>query len=240
MLTHGNSPTSRDGGVEIYPQPPSGQSRVYRVAQMRTDGVHCQESAGTVVPVVLKVVPVNGASLSGVTIDQPFLCTSLFPYYPLLVCTGHDGMMTCGKQKVSERGGQQVVIVIMVGFYLLTPRRYNFHYGNQNNKRNNPVETRTQDTHYYSETAMISTTTSLTRLFCVINVNSSISAQYTVPVHCLYLPDLVKSLHITAGIFLFDGRPRLPLQTLNRLYTTCYYAQNLFSQLLRNISTVPR
>ena len=35
---------------------PSGQSRVYRVAQLRTDGVHCRESAGTG-PVNLKVVP---------------------------------------------------------------------------------------------------------------------------------------------------------------------------------------
>ena len=35
---------------------PSGQSRVYRVTQMRTDGVHCRESAGTG-PVNLKVVP---------------------------------------------------------------------------------------------------------------------------------------------------------------------------------------
>ena len=33
----------------------SGQSRVYRVAQLRTDGVHCQESAGTG-PVSLKVI----------------------------------------------------------------------------------------------------------------------------------------------------------------------------------------
>ena len=37
---------------------PSGQSRVYRVTQLRTDGVHCRESAGTG-PVNLKVVP-NG------------------------------------------------------------------------------------------------------------------------------------------------------------------------------------
>ena len=41
---------------------PSGQSRVYRVAQLRTDGVHCRESAGTG-PVNLKVVP-NGCCLS--------------------------------------------------------------------------------------------------------------------------------------------------------------------------------
>ena len=35
---------------------PSGQSRVYRVTQLRTDGVHCRESAGTG-PVNFKVVP---------------------------------------------------------------------------------------------------------------------------------------------------------------------------------------
>ena len=40
---------------------PSGQSRVYRVTQVRTDGVHCRESAGTA-PVNLKVVP-NGCCL---------------------------------------------------------------------------------------------------------------------------------------------------------------------------------
>ena len=40
----------------------SGQSRVYRVAQMRTDGVHCRESTGAG-PVNLKVVP-NGCCLS--------------------------------------------------------------------------------------------------------------------------------------------------------------------------------
>ena len=43
------------------PPPPSGQSRVYRVTQLRTDGVHCRESAGTG-PVNLKVVP-NGCCL---------------------------------------------------------------------------------------------------------------------------------------------------------------------------------
>ena len=37
---------------------PSGQSRVYRVTHVRTEGVHCRESAGPG-PVNLKVVP-NG------------------------------------------------------------------------------------------------------------------------------------------------------------------------------------
>ena len=35
---------------------PSAQSRVYRVTQLRTDGVHCRESAG-IGPVNLKIVP---------------------------------------------------------------------------------------------------------------------------------------------------------------------------------------
>ena len=43
---------------------PSCQSRVYRVTQLRTDGVHCRESAGTG-PVVFKVVPVTGAVFAG-------------------------------------------------------------------------------------------------------------------------------------------------------------------------------
>ena len=40
---------------------PLGQSRVYRVTQVRTDAVHCRESAGTA-PVNLTVVP-NGCCL---------------------------------------------------------------------------------------------------------------------------------------------------------------------------------
>ena len=43
---------------------PSGQSRVNRVTQLRTDGVHCRESTGTG-PVVPKVVPVTSAALAG-------------------------------------------------------------------------------------------------------------------------------------------------------------------------------
>ena len=43
---------------------PSGQSRVYRVTQLRIDDVHCRELAGPG-PVDLKVVPVTGAALTG-------------------------------------------------------------------------------------------------------------------------------------------------------------------------------
>ena len=43
---------------------PSGQSRVNRVKHLRTDGVHCLESASTG-PVVLKVVPAMDAAFAG-------------------------------------------------------------------------------------------------------------------------------------------------------------------------------
>ena len=58
VLTYGIPPEFR-GGVHIFilnRHTPSGQSQVYRVTQLRTDGVHRRESAGTG-PVNLKVVP---------------------------------------------------------------------------------------------------------------------------------------------------------------------------------------
>ena len=48
---------------------PPGQSRGYRVTQLCTDSVHCRESAGTG-PVVPKVVPVTGAAILQVIMDQ--------------------------------------------------------------------------------------------------------------------------------------------------------------------------
>ena len=47
--------------IYLHRHTPSGQSRVCRVTQLRTDGVHCRESAGTG-SVNLKVVP-NGCCL---------------------------------------------------------------------------------------------------------------------------------------------------------------------------------
>ena len=54
----------RHPSIRLNRHTPSGQSRVYRVMQFRTDGVHCRESADTG-PVNLKVVPVAGAALAG-------------------------------------------------------------------------------------------------------------------------------------------------------------------------------
>ena len=51
-------PSSAAASIYLYKNrhTPSGQSRVYRVTQLRTDDVHCRESAGTG-PVNFKAVP---------------------------------------------------------------------------------------------------------------------------------------------------------------------------------------
>ena len=58
VLTDGFLPLSATAFIYYYyyyRQTPSGQSRVHRATQLRTDGVHCRESVGTGT-VVLKVV----------------------------------------------------------------------------------------------------------------------------------------------------------------------------------------
>ena len=86
MLTHGISPDFRGGvHLSISPSARSVQSRVDQVRQLRTDGVHCRESAGTGPVLVLKVVPVTDAAFSGFTMDQ-LVYTPLFSFpRPLLV-----------------------------------------------------------------------------------------------------------------------------------------------------------
>ena len=78
VLTYGIPPEFR-GGVHLFiyfkRHTPSGQSRVYRVTQLRTNGVHCRESAGTG-PVNLKVVRSKRVLLWQVTMDQ-LVCASL-------------------------------------------------------------------------------------------------------------------------------------------------------------------
>ena len=78
VLPHEIPPDFRGGAHIFTPTSPSGQSRVYRVTQLRTDGVHCRESAGTE-PVILEIIPVTGAAFSGFTTDQ-LKYASLFPY----------------------------------------------------------------------------------------------------------------------------------------------------------------
>ena len=78
MLTRGIPPAFRDG---VFLYTPStviiSVPSLYQITQLRADGVHYLESAGTG-PVALKVVPVKGAAFSGVTMDQ-IICAFLFP-----------------------------------------------------------------------------------------------------------------------------------------------------------------
>ena len=59
--------------------------RVYRVTQMRTDGVHCRESADTglvviVIVIVLKVARVTGAAFSGTVSPWASFCAPRFSH----------------------------------------------------------------------------------------------------------------------------------------------------------------
>ena len=78
----------KTGTIMLHPRPPaivelvqhhtpSGQSRVYRVMQLRTDCVDCRVSVGTG-PVVLKVVRVTGAAFSSPW--TKYFCTPLFSH----------------------------------------------------------------------------------------------------------------------------------------------------------------
>ena len=85
VLTYGIPPEFH-AGVHLFignRHTPSGQSRVYRVTQLRTDGVHCRESADTG-PVNLKVVPNEwSADLAGH--HGPINMRLSFPHPLLLV-----------------------------------------------------------------------------------------------------------------------------------------------------------
>ena len=77
VLTYGIPPEFR-GGVHLFTEnrhTSSGQSRVYRVTQLRTDGVHRREPAGTG-PVNLKVVPNECCFGRAVTMNH-LICASL-------------------------------------------------------------------------------------------------------------------------------------------------------------------
>ena len=78
MLTYYGIPPELRDSVDLYiynRHTPSGQSRVYRVAQLRTDGVHCRESARTG-PVNLDRGSSERVLPWQVTMDQ-LICTSL-------------------------------------------------------------------------------------------------------------------------------------------------------------------
>ena len=78
---------------------PSAQSRVYRVTHLRTDGVHCRESAGTG-PVNLKVVP-NECCLGRITMDQLRFASLSHTHYWYKVVILIVIVIACVIQKVS-------------------------------------------------------------------------------------------------------------------------------------------
>ena len=77
VLTYWIPPEFRDGVHFFFNRHNtlSGQSRVYRVTQMLTNGVHCRESAGTGPVINLNVVP-NDSYQGKVTMGQ-LICASL-------------------------------------------------------------------------------------------------------------------------------------------------------------------
>ena len=67
VLTHGIPPTFPDGVHSFISSTAIGSiPSLYQLSQLRTDGVHCREPAGTG-PVVFKVVRVTAAAFSGIT-----------------------------------------------------------------------------------------------------------------------------------------------------------------------------
>ena len=100
VLTHG-IPRDFCDGVHIDRHSTSGQSRICRVTQLRTDGVHCRQSAGTG-PVVLKAVPVTGAAFSGFTKNQ-LMFVALFPR-PLLILVCMYVCMYVWSSHIAEYG----------------------------------------------------------------------------------------------------------------------------------------
>ena len=78
-------PSSAATSIHLFKPPHAiGPVAVYRLTQLRTDSVHCRESAGTG-PVNLKVVP-TGAAL---TVHHEPNNMRLYFLHPLLVWRGH-------------------------------------------------------------------------------------------------------------------------------------------------------
>ena len=88
-----SSRVPRRRGVHLYRHTPSDQSRVYlRVTQLRTDGVHCRESASTG-PVNLKVI--NSKRVLPWQVRSPYIDQLTFasPSHTTptigIICSGH-------------------------------------------------------------------------------------------------------------------------------------------------------
>ena len=134
VLTYGIRPEFR-GGVHLFIKnrhTPSGQSRVCRVMPLRTDGVHCRESAGTG-PVNLKVVPNDECCLG----RSPFFF--LFSFFYLTYSRWTSSLPSClwSQRIFPSLPGSRLTFFLsrckfstlttrqpMVEFYLLTFPRF--------------------------------------------------------------------------------------------------------------------
>ena len=85
-LLTGFLPISAAASINLYHHTPSGQSRVYWVTQLRSDGVYYRESAGSG-PVVFKIVPVTGDAWQ-VTTKQSMCASPLFSHTHYLYGVG--------------------------------------------------------------------------------------------------------------------------------------------------------
>ena len=102
VLTHGIPPAFHDGYTVNRHR---GSPEFIRSGKLRTHGTPYRESAAKGQLVVFKVVPVTGAAISGVIVDQ-FLCASLFPH-PLSVSYGVDMLMLmCDTESIRGRKDQ--------------------------------------------------------------------------------------------------------------------------------------
>ena len=90
-LTHEFLPLSAAASIYLYRQRPSGQSRVYRVTQLRTDGVHCRaESFAGAGPVVLKAVRVTGDHHGPISMRLSFSHTHYWYVMDMMTCVVHQ------------------------------------------------------------------------------------------------------------------------------------------------------
>ena len=92
VVTDGISRAFRQG-VHLYRQPPSGQSQVGQVTQLRTDGVHCRLLAGTG-PVVLKIVRGTGAAFLGITTEHYYIFPHHYWYVVVIACVTQEVSVT--------------------------------------------------------------------------------------------------------------------------------------------------
>ena len=110
VLNQGIPPAFRGDVHIIYRQPPLGESRVYRVSQLRTYRVPCRESAA-LEPAVLKVVGVTGAAFPGFNNGPIFYMPVFSPTHSSYAPDYSIGVEVRDTEKYRKRYCSSVTIV---------------------------------------------------------------------------------------------------------------------------------